>query len=299
MYIRILGRAPLYDRFNQLSKSVAPGWLVTIARRLLQMPRHLHARLVWRRELRLLPLTLRPTFEALYLASRKRWDTRQSAATGLPLNLPLIGGPYLLTVRPGTSDVLAYADIVLRGQYAVPIPWRVRTIVDAGANIGIASAFFLNRYPDARVVAIEPDPVNAALCRQNLAQFGARCVVLEAALTPTPTRVRLAPDLRGTWGAQVTLGGGDIEGIDLPTLVDRFQMAYVDILKIDIEGSERPLFEHPDRRWVEIVGAFMVELESPASERAFFGAVDKQLFQFVRSGEIISAVRATLPVVFE
>ena len=87
-----------------------------------------------------------------------------------------------------------------------------------------------------------------------------------------------------------------IEGIDLPTLTSRFDLRQVDILKIDIEGGERAMFEHPDRAWIGGVGAFMVELESDASERAFFAALAGQAFRFARSGEITSAVRPMWPL---
>jgi FkbM family methyltransferase len=33
-------------------------------------------------------------------------------------------------------------------------------IIDGGANIGIASLYFLNQYPTARLVAVEPSPAN-------------------------------------------------------------------------------------------------------------------------------------------
>jgi len=61
---------------------------------------------------------------------------------------------------------------------------------------------------------------------------------------------------------------------------------------VDIEGSERALFEHSTRDWIKHIGAFMVELESDASQTAFYSALDSKAFAFVQSGEITAAIRS-------
>ena len=58
-------------------------------------------------------------------------------------------------------------DIVLDEEYAVP-GIDPETILDLGANIGIASAWFRGRYPAARIVAVEPDPDTFAKLERNL-----------------------------------------------------------------------------------------------------------------------------------
>jgi len=53
-------------------------------------------------------------------------------------------------------------------------------IIDAGANIGASPIYFLSRYPDALVVAIEPERNNCALLRSNCEGLDVR--VIEAAI---------------------------------------------------------------------------------------------------------------------
>jgi hypothetical protein len=42
-----------------------------------------------------------------------------------------------------------------------------RVIVDLGANVGFSSVFFLNAFPGAFVLAVEPDPQNADICTKS------------------------------------------------------------------------------------------------------------------------------------
>src|SRR6516225_11451967 len=55
---------------------------------------------------------------------------------------------------------------------------------NCGANIGCASAFFLNRYPGSCVVAIEAELGNFGICRQNLEPYGSRVRAIHGAVWP-------------------------------------------------------------------------------------------------------------------
>jgi predicted O-methyltransferase YrrM len=61
-----------------------------------------------------------------------------------------------------------YSDIVKARQTAV--------VVDAGANIGLASLWFANQYPKAKIVCIEPDPENFRILKENLAASDLRSI---------------------------------------------------------------------------------------------------------------------------
>src|SRR6476620_11843470 len=76
-------------------------------------------------------------------------------------------------MRSFAGDIDIFAEIFDREIYANARihPGEVNNIIDLGANIGLASLYFLNKCPHARVVAVEPDPSNFELLSRNLQPF--------------------------------------------------------------------------------------------------------------------------------
>ena len=159
-------------------------------------------------------------------------------------------------------------------------------IVDCGANVGYTSAYLLSRFPRARVVAIEPFPANAVLCRRNLAHYGSRATVIEAAVWSHCTRLVLDYAGGNEWGVRVRAArpgeDGEIEAIDLASL----GLSRIDILKIDIEGSEADLFARDTDRWLPSVSNIAIELHGAECERRFRTAMAGYRYAESQSGEL-------------
>jgi hypothetical protein len=100
--------------------------------------------------------------------------------------------PVHLRVR--TSDVSLYKDILLTGEYGVQLPRPPRTIVDAGANVGLATVYYANKYPLAKIVAVEPEPTNYAALLKNVALY-TNVIPIKAALWSRDCRVHLVAGL--------------------------------------------------------------------------------------------------------
>ncbi len=64
-----------------------------------------------------------------------------------------------IAVRPGTVDQEVFNEVFVAHQYDLD-GLDPRSIVDAGAHIGLASVMFASRYPKATVFAIEPEASN-------------------------------------------------------------------------------------------------------------------------------------------
>ena len=182
-------------------------------------------------------------------------------------------------VRLGTSDRDVLPQVFLYEEYA-PITGlqNVRTIVDCGANIGLASVYLLERYPEATVLAIEPSPDNARICRMNLEAFGTRASVEQVGIWPTgswnrPTNLLLDRNFgdRRDWAVTVREclphEKADVSGIALQSICDR--VGQIDLLKMDIEGTEALLFSSNCETWLPRVRNLAVELHSAECRKMF------------------------------
>ena len=213
----------------------------------------------------------------LFWHAHHRWWTRDERAgemgpTGDPVELPIPKErSRRVLVRPGTTDALVYYDCLVDRQYTRPlsdIAGSVRTVLDAGGNVGMASIAFLSECPHARVLTIECDPVNAAVARENLRQYGDRVELLEAALWHERAAVSLAGAERGTWASHVVpTASGSVPTHTPDECIDRLGGTGIDIVKIDIEGAEIPLFSTREAgRWAARVHhQILVEPETAES----------------------------------
>lgn len=292
-YLPVHGRGRAYDRIKQGIKRLAPTWFVRAVQALQEPFARKRRRAEHLQRIRtLLPDALHDRALALYDEARRRWSEGERSPTGPPIELPLGRSPHRIWLRPGTCDVILYDDILVQEQYGSRPLERVRTILDAGANIGLASAYFLWRAPRARVLALEPDPINYELCIRNLATFGARATVLRAGLWYRPCKIQVEAANVGTWASTVAPADGPdaLEAFDVATLMERHGMETLDLLKIDIEGAERQIFASEDLRWLDRVGCIQIELE-PESREVFFRALAGRGFELFQHLELTVAAR--------
>jgi len=225
-------------------------------------------------------------------------DAAEAAPDSAEVSLLPPGVIHPVIVRPGTTDAIVFDNNLVRRAYACVRPRTPpRFIVDAGANVGYASAYFLSRFPDARVVALEPEPGNAAAARRNLAPYGERVVLLECGLWPRVARLRVRPTERADSVQVEEAADGepwDCDAVDLPTLLARFQRRRIDLLKCDIEGAEERLFAVDADAWLERTECIVAEIHSDSAMRAVYRATvphgfrarrHRDLHVFERSGQ--------------
>lgn len=181
---------------------------------------------------------------------------RMGVSKGALLKFRIKNAQYPLLMRIGSSDREVLAQIFIEREYEPIAVESPRTILDLGANVGYSSAYFLSKYPDATVLAVEPDPGNYAMCRRNLEPYGSRARVIHGAVWPE--RRKLVMD-RGAWRdgrewtAQVkpakeeSTPSEPVEGYAMATLIGLSGGAEIDLLKIDIEEANWNFF-HATRK---------------------------------------------------
>ena len=209
------------------------------------------------------------------LAARAIDQNERRLLKGEQYRMPTLGTGLTLWGRAGSTDRFAFEEIFMRGDYDVfHSDESPRNIVDIGANVGYASAYFLARFPDAHVLAVEPDAGNLALARRNLAPFGDRVTLVEGAVWSHRTGLCIVrePD-EGEWGITMrecrSGEPADLVGMDMTEVIARAGDTEIDLLKIDIEGGERALFVADATHWLSRVRMLIVELHDDTARRAF------------------------------
>lgn len=221
--------------------------------------------------------------------ARLAWGDRPGASGTTTVEWP--GYRTDFELRLGGSDLRTFAHVVAHDGYDPPWPMSPSVVVDAGANTGMAAVWFAEKYPEALVVAVEPDPENFELLLRHTAPYPrVRCV--RAALWTSCGTVRLSDPGQGPWAYRVDGAAGTGEGaegvevpsVDLPTLLADHGVDHVDIFKCDIEGSELEVFAD-SARWIDRVDLVVAELHDwmkPGCSRAFFAATEGFTDEFVR-----------------
>lgn len=147
-------------------------------------------------------------------------------------------------VDDGTYAFGAVREILIRNCYLRHLPadvlGSIDTVVDLGANRGMFTT--LAATFARRVLSIEPNPAFRPIIEHNLRINGFEHVTIEAVVV----------------GEGGTLARSRYPRESLTRLLDRHGLGAVDLLKIDIEGSEFALFETDD--WVSRVHRLCMEV---------------------------------------
>lgn len=164
-------------------------------------------------------------------------------------------------------------------------------IVDAGANIGLFSIFMHNHYPNAHIISIEPEEGNFKMLSRNTEGIS-EVTPIKSALWPSNTFIKLNDGEDGDWAFMAeeasTTAVEAIPTITIPEILNQRNSKRIDILKIDIEGSERELFESDYESWLPMVDCLIIELHDsyrPGCGNNFFKAISKYDFFFTKKGE--------------
>ena len=206
----------------------------------------------------------------------------------------LPGLPAPLAMRTRTTDRKTFEQIFIDEQYDLDFVRAPRVIIDAGANIGYTAAIFATRFPQAAVIAIEPETGNFAMLERNTrAHTNVHC--MKCALWPRDTRLVIENPGGDTNAFRVREDPTDGSGIMAITPLSAMAAARgagIDLLKLDVEGAEKELFEADDcDAWLTRTRVLMIELHErikPGAQRAFERAMSRHTFrQIAAVGEIL------------
>jgi FkbM family methyltransferase len=222
--------------------------------------------------------------------------SRRASKSGQRMEVMLPGTDIPLTLRLGTSDISVFKEIFIDLEYGWAFNKSPSVIVDAGGYIGLSAAFFAHTYPEAMIIAIEPDARNYELLTLNTARFP-NVHAVRAAVWKESGTISLTDPGFGAWGLQVSesfapVTGGDlVRAVTIDEIEQEFGLDRIHLLKVDVEGSEKEIFSTADS-WISSVDAICIELHDRfkiGCSRSFFMAVQDFPIELHRNEDVLVA----------
>lgn len=213
-------------------------------------------------------LGLSETF--VYLLQRLRYTLFQKTEY---YTLVSKNAQFPLYCRPKTSDISVFTQIFIEREYScLDDLSNVNLIIDCGANVGYSSAYFLTRFPQAKVICVEPDMSNFMMLEKNMAPYKDRVKCIRSGLWSHTTGLKILEtpyrDSR-EWTVQVRESKSDevpeMQATDVGTLLRESGLDKISILKIDIEGAEAVVFANNYESWLPNVDNMVIELHDDSS----------------------------------
>ena len=219
--------------------------------------------------------------------------------------------PFQCYVRSApSSDIFVFRQIFEKLEYMPLVKLikknndfnAIKLIVDAGANVGYTGVFLKSFFREAYLIAIEPDQSNAEQINLN---FTANNItdteIILAGVWSHDCFLELKKDKsKGQeWGFYVEESAvpTSLRAIDILNLPQLSNDRLIDILKIDIEGSETKLFEDIEKasKLLSITKYLSIEIHDDIADRQYIQKVLRDNnFSWFEEGELTIAANKNL-----
>jgi FkbM family methyltransferase len=165
-------------------------------------------------------------------------------------------------LRANEPDYRILRHTVGRRDVDIALTAPPRLIIDAGANIGCSSLWFANRWPNARILAIEPDTDNCRIFRLNCSAYP-NITLIQGAVWSHSRSLRISNPETNSCSFQMTeqqsaRATTSVRGYTIAELLNVANTDRISLLKVDIEGAEIELLTHASP-WIHRVDNMMIE----------------------------------------
>lgn len=205
------------------------------------------------------------------------------------LNIYLRNNPY---------DRQVFTQIFIWEELGVNYAEPPKVIIDGGANIGLATLYLKNKYPDARIIAVEPEHSNFELLLKNTASYP-DVFCLKKGIWNKNCRLQIIDNGDGNASfitkelEENEMADDVINAITITGIMNQYDLQELDLVKLDIEGSERFVFEKNYEEWLSKTKEVIVEIHPylhPHCEATVLNALNKE-FMKSSSGEYFCFTR--------
>lgn len=134
-------------------------------------------------------------------------------------------------------------------------------IIDAGANIGLFCRLILKENSASKIYAIEPEEKNYQLLKANTKNYDVR--PLRGGVWSHDCHLKVVPRETGDWGFTVKeveeADDNSIKAIGMNSLIEKYGLSQIDLVKMDVEGSEYEIFNSDNLEWLDVCRAIVIE----------------------------------------
>ncbi|MCF6132670.1 FkbM family methyltransferase [Flavobacterium wongokense] len=214
---------------------------------------------------------------------------------------PDFGVTLRLRKRP-SSDLNVFAQIYQYEEYKPLVETfqkhfpndKKLNIIDAGSNIGLTSVYLSKFFPNSNFITVEPDSSNYESINFNLNSNGIENVSkIKGGLWSRNTNLKIVNDFRDQkdWSIRVeeTNEDGDLKAFSIQHLMKENRFETIDVLKIDIEGSEKEVFtgSYADVSFLAQTKCIAIEIHDEFDCREAINQILKDYnFRCFESGEL-------------
>lgn len=169
-----------------------------------------------------------------------------------------------MVMRPRSADREIFEEIFIREDYAFEVTHLVKVVMDLGANVGYGAIYFARRFPEARIIAVEPSPANFSILVLNTQAYP-NIIPVQAAVWSHACTLRFENEQAGHSDYRVgeapdASSPSSIRAVTVQELMDQHGVSRIDLLKIDIEGTEKELFAaSSDTGWLAKTRLLVIE----------------------------------------
>ena len=212
-------------------------------------------------------------------------------------------------LRKNTSDIAVYHQIYYLKEYKTVVDFilnqfklQIDHIIDVGANIGCATCYFLEHFPNANVISIEPDHGNFNMLVKNT-NWSNKVQTINAAVWDKSINLRKAVNFRDgrEWSSSYEIDDNQIaenaiKVVTLNEIVENAELTGFVLLKIDVEGAEKHLFTaDSDLNYLQNIHFLALEIHDEVCDRQLIESLIRENgFVIFDYNETTLAVRKTL-----
>lgn len=193
-------------------------------------------------------------FDGLYLFLKVEWLQCE--------RIKIASMKYPFWLRKGTTDKAVFREVFLFNGYNIQLS-NLRTIIDGGANIGLTSIFLAEKFPDSKIYSIEPSVSNFEWLVENTKHLTS-ITPIQSALWNKDTSLKVRNPKEHAWAHTVEECSEDepdaFKAMSISSLMEKYKLEHIDLLKLDVEGSERELFKENYDHWIPRTRYILVEL---------------------------------------